>query len=197
MGRTSADGAMTIRAGGSQATSPWRQAARRGARLGPLALGALLIAGLATPVLAAGPERTPFGEETIPYDGYCDFPVLLEDSHASVKELAFPPDSSGALRYMYPGVYQSKLTNLWTNATTTVVIGSNVVFTVRPDDTALAVGSGSLLLYYTADDASISDVGSGLFLGRGHGTETYDEDGLLVRATFKGSLVDLCAVLGG
>ncbi len=165
---------------------------RRGAAL---TVATLLVGAIAAPVLAAAPERTWIGEETILYDGYCEFPVLLQDSHSSVKELAFPEDGGGSLRYQYPGVFQSTLTNLDAEVSTEVVLGSQVRFDERPDGTAGASAWGSFLLYYTAEEAAVSEVGQGLFLGHGRAHEEYDETGL-VSASFDGRLIDLCAVLG-
>jgi hypothetical protein len=193
---TRASALALARDGGDRSPASHGGVFRRRRSAAGLVLGMLLGATIATPVLAVQPGRTWIGEETILYDGYCSFPVLLEDSHASVKELAFPPDATGAQRLIYAGVFQSTLTNLDTGATTEVVIGSRVTYRFLADGTGRADASGRVLYYYTAEEAGVSELGQGLFLGAGRGFEEYDENGL-TRAGFTGRATDLCEVLGG
>jgi hypothetical protein len=165
-------------------------------RFATLIAASLLILAVAAPA-AAQPERTWLEPETIHFEGYCPFPVLLEDDAVKVKELAFPPDAEGDQRLIYPGFYKSTLTNLATGASIRIMTSGSVNFTIRADGTASASGHGRTLVWYTAADAPDSDLGQGLFIVRGVATETYDADFNVTSATYRGTVRDICAELAG
>jgi hypothetical protein len=166
-------------------------------RLIALATGAALALGVAAPVAAqGGPDREWLEEEVILFgEEYCGFEVLLEDHFAKVKVLSFPQDAAGNQRFIVAGVFKSTLTNLETGASIDITLGGSITYDEAADGTAVGVGRGTVLFWYSDEEAAGSQLGQGLFYGRGTGTEWYDASGMVERATFTGRSTDLCAEL--
>jgi hypothetical protein len=119
--------------------------------------------------------------------------VLLEDSRSSAKELRFPrtaPARCASCCRARSGPRSPISTGAAIEATT----GGGLTYDLT-DDTLTAHISGRSLLWYTAQEAPVSELGQGIFIGDGDGFEAYDLDGL-VRAEFTGTVTDLCEVLG-
>jgi hypothetical protein len=157
----------------------------------------LLALFIALPAAAQGPERIWFDEEQLRLgEEYCGFPALLDDDFSKAKALIFPPDEDGNQRIIQNGVIQSTFINLDDpDRSINLNLGGKITIHVNADGTLQAQASGTFFAWYGPAEAAASELGVGVFLVHGRGTESYDSAGNLVEATAWGQVTDLCAEL--
>jgi hypothetical protein len=167
-------------------------------RLVPLALAALLTVALATPALAARPEKIPNEPIAQSFDVECGFDVELQDYFASGYVKIFAPDKNGESRLSANGGFRSILTSADTGRTIDVSFFGHLKFTFYADGSATVRQSGAALWWFTDPaDAGMYGLTPGVYILDGHLTAELDPNGITTEpAAMKNVTVrDLCAEL--
>lgn len=165
-------------------------------------LAASLAAVVAAPVSAGGkPDRSqqPAPPLELPGgpDGYCEFPVLIENIVDRTTTTVFPADRDGTVRTRFTGFVRVRVTNLDTGESLERVLNGAITLREWADGRVTFSFSGPVIAFYTAADETVSDIPRGVWYVRGHGEEAYAADGSLQEAWAVGRRIDLCAALAG
>jgi hypothetical protein len=155
-------------------------------------LAAVLVLSLLLVAPAAAAE--PIYSEDHDPGVYCDFASRLEVLRDEFREWS-ETRKDGTVVTVLVGRSTLRVTNLDKPSHRRIVSGP-YVFTLleRPDGSVRADLVGAGVGYYAEGDPT--NLGQGLWALRGHATESYDADGNLVSARFRGHSADLCAALG-
>jgi hypothetical protein len=160
----------------------------------PLCLAMVTIAATAVPVLAAKPERVPFGapppQDFAAGDMCADFPVRIETLVNKEYGLVFPEAADGSQRTIVTGRLVIRVTNLETDEALTLNASGPGVFTVAADGTLTITGWGRWLLYLLPTDAG----GPGIWLTSGRLTLHIGDTGI-VGLELPAHTTDICAAL--
>jgi len=154
---------------------------------------ACLAALVASPAMAAGPERTPLEGFTVvwPAGMLCDFEVEW-DFAAGGNELIFPEQPNGDLVVRTVGRALGTVTNLDSPEMSVLVRGGyrqDLVF--HADGTIDAIINGTVVAAYFPTDVG----GPSQWLFRGHLHDQLDANFTGTAHSFRGNATDLCAAL--
>jgi hypothetical protein len=167
-------------------------------RLVPIALAALLLVALASPVAAVKPEK--FANETVAqsFDAECGFDVELQDTFARGSVMVFSPQKDGHSKLIATGGFRSTLTSADSGKTIDVSFFGHFKYDIRPDGTILVRQSGAALWWFLDPaDAGMLGLDPGLYIIEGHVEVLVDENFVAIApATMKNVTIrDLCAEL--
>jgi hypothetical protein len=162
---------------------------RRASLIAVLSLS--LVALAASPVSAAGPERSKFTGFVLdfPEGLVCDFAVRW-DVFAGGNELVFPVRANGDQVVRQVGRNTATITNLGTGATVGIQGGTRQDFVFHADGTVDVIIDGHAIAGYFPADG-----GPSMWLFRGHLHDLVDGTFTLIAHDFSGNATDLCAAL--
>ena len=166
-------------------------------RFVPIALAALLLIGLVTPVAAAKPEKIP--NEPIAQEFDCGFPVALQDTFAKGNIRIFTPGKDGSVKFHSNGGFRSTLWNVeHPEITIDVSFFGHINLTFNPDGTIWVKQSQEALWWFTDPaDSGMFGLDPGVYIFSGKVEVLTDENFVAIAAASMKNVTvrDLCAEL--
>ena len=162
-----------------------------------LSIAALLVALVPGAAVAAPPEHESpeVVELTLPGGDFCAHDVVLSNPSYRLRDTFYGPLPDGTLRIRERGMAASQATDAITGDSVFRHGGSSLTFAFAADGSLVATATGLFFAWYLPGDDS--ELGPGVFLANGRGSEVYDAEGNFVSATFRGTAIDVCEALAG
>jgi hypothetical protein len=158
----------------------------------------LLLASLAAPATAAGPEHGTGGfsyDLEFPAGAVCPFALHWVEDGSRMQALTFPVEKNGDQVVRYAGPQWSIFTNLDKPSVPPMVVGGGLRLDLifHEDGTADVWVAGTVVVLYFSTDAP----GPSAWLLHGRVHDTLDAGFNTISHAFNGKAIDLCAALAG